>query len=165
MRFYIPIGKNEFICIENETRILQNGYGDTIVAAEIWRGGRKDYVPAENWRELEPAARDYLESLGVGVSETGVYDCPEQLAEKAQFGFELFWAQSDLQLGVALAEWRREVLGASDYASFALRHGVSPRVVHLLERHNRIPLRADARRRLERAYRLREGFFEALVEE
>jgi hypothetical protein len=147
-----------------EVRILQNGYGDTIVAAEIDRGGRKDYVPAENWRELEPAARDHLESRGVGVSETGIYDCPEQLAERAQFGFELLWAQSELAIGAALAKWRREVLGASDYASFALQHGVSPRVVQLLERHNRIPLRADARKRLERAYRLPEGFFEGLVE-
>ena len=47
------------------TRIVQNGYGDAIVAAEIERRGRKDYVPAENWRELEPAARDYLASRGV----------------------------------------------------------------------------------------------------
>ena len=147
------------------TRIVQNGYGDTIVAAEIVRRGRKDYFPAENWRELEPAARDYLESRGVRVSETGIYDCPQQLAEKAQFGFELFWAQSELAIGAALAAWRREVLGANDYASFALQHGVSPRVVQLLERHDRIPLRADTRSRLERAYRLPEGFFEALVEE
>jgi hypothetical protein len=148
-----------------QTRILSNGYGDTIVVAEIVRGGRKDYVPAENWRELEPAARNYLESIGVSVSETGNFDCPEQLAEKAQFGFELFWAQSELAVGAALAEWRREVLGASDYASFALQHGVSPRVVQLLERHNRVPSRADTRRRLERAYRLPEGFFDGLVEE
>jgi hypothetical protein len=146
-------------------RILQNGYGDTIVAAEIERGGRKDYVPAENWRELESAARDYLASCGVEINETGNFDCPKQLAEKAQFGFELFWAQSGLALGVALAKWRREVLGASDYASFALQHGVSPRIVQLLERHNRIPLRADARRRLERAYRLPEGFLDGVVVE
>jgi hypothetical protein len=144
-------------------RILSNGCGDTIVAAEIERRGRKDYVPAENWRELEPAARDYLESIGVGASEAGIFDCPQQLAEQAQFGFELFWAQSDLPLGVALAKWRREVLGASDYASFALQHGVSSRVVQLLERHNRVPLRADTRKRLERAYRLPEGFFDGLV--
>ena len=146
------------------TRIVQNGYGDTIVAAEIERRGRKDYVPAENWRELEPAARDYLESRGVEINEAGIFDCPEQLAEQARFGFELFWAQSDQPLGVALAEWRRQALGASDYASFALQHGVSPRVVQLLERHNRIPRRADTRKRLERAYRLPEGFFEGLVE-
>jgi len=146
-------------------RILSNGYGDTIVAAEIERGGRKDYVPAENWRELESAARDYLARRGVPVSETGNFGCPQQLAEKAQFGFEPFWAQSDLSLGAALAEWRRQVLGANDYASFALQHGVSPRVVQLLERHNRIPLRADARKRLERAYRLPEGFLRGLVED
>jgi len=148
-----------------KVRILQNGYGDTIVAAEIERRGCKDYVPAENWRELEPAARNYLESIGVSVSETGNFDCPQQITEKAQFGFEPFWAQSDLSLGAALAEWRRQVLGASDYASFALQHGVSPRVVQLLERHNRIPLRADARKRLERAYRLPEGFLRGLVED
>jgi hypothetical protein len=148
-----------------EVRILQNGYGDTIVAAEIERRGRKDYIPAENWKDLEPAARDHLASHGVPVYETGIFDCPQQLAEKAQFGFELFWAQSDQPLGVALAEWRREVLGASDYASFAIQHGVSHRVVQLLERHNRVPSRADARRRLERAYRLPHGFFDGLVEE
>jgi len=147
------------------TRIVQNGCGDAIVAAEIERRGRKDYVPAENWRELESAARDHLASHGVPVSETGIFDCPQQLAEKAQFGFELFWAQSDQPLGVALAEWRRQALGASDYASFALQHGVSPRVVQLLERHNRIPRRADTRKRLERAYRLPHGFFDGLVEE
>jgi hypothetical protein len=146
-----------------KVRILQNGCGDTIVAAEIVRGGRKDYVPAENWRELEPAAREYLESRGVSVSETGDFDCPQQLAERAQFGFELFWAQSEMKLGDALAEWRRQVLDANDYASFALQHGVSPRVVQLLERHNRVPLRADTRKRLERAYRLPEGFFDGLV--
>jgi hypothetical protein len=148
-----------------KARILSNGYGDCIVAAEIERRGRKDYIPAENWRELEPAARDYLESRGVGIAETGNYDCPQHIAEKAKFGFELFWAQSELAIGAALAEWRRHVLGASDYASFALQGGVSPRVVQLLERHNRIPLRADARKRLERAYRLPEGFFEALAED
>jgi hypothetical protein len=145
------------------TRIVQNGYGDCIVAAEIERRGRKDYIPAENWRELEPAARDYLASRGVGVSEAGNFDCPKQLAEKAQFGFELFWAQSDLPLGAALVAWRRQVLGASDYASFALQHGVSPRIVQLLERHNRVPSRTDTRKRLERAYRLPEGFFEGLA--
>jgi len=148
-----------------KARILQNGYGDCIVAAEIERRGRRDYIPAENWRELEPAARDYLAARGVPVSETGNFDCPEQLAERAQFGFELLWAQSDLSLGAALAKWRREVLGANDYASFALQHGVSPRVVQLLERHNRIPRRADTRKRLERAYRLPHGFFDGLVEE
>ena len=148
-----------------KVRILQNGCGDCIVAAEIERRGRKDYIPAENWRELESAARDYLESRGVDVSETGNYDCPQHIAEQARFGFEVFWAQSDLPLGVALAEWRREVLGAGDYASFALQHGVSPRVVQLLERNNRIPRRADARKRLERAYRLPEGFFDGLVED
>jgi len=148
-----------------KVRILQNGCGDCIVAAEIERRGRKDYIPAENWRELESAARDYLESRGVRISETGNYDCPQQIAEQARFGFELFWAQSDLPLGVALAEWRREMLGASDYASFAIQHGVSHRVVQLLERYNRVPRRADARRRLERAYRLPNGFFEGLVEE
>jgi hypothetical protein len=144
--------------------ILSNGCGDTIVAAEIERRGRKDYIPAENWRELESAARDYLESRGVRISETGNYDCPQHIAEKAKFGFELFWAQSELAIGTALAAWRREVLGASDYASFALEHGVSHRVVQLLERHNRVPSRADARRRLERAYRLPEKFLDGLVE-
>jgi len=148
-----------------EVWILTNGYGDTIVAAEIERRGRKDYVPAENWRELESAARDYLASRGVPVSETGIFDCPQQLAERAKFGFELFWAQSDLPIGAALAEWRRQTLGASDYASFALQHGVSPRVVQLLERHNRIPRRADTRKRLERAYRLPELFLDGLVED
>jgi hypothetical protein len=145
-------------------RILQNGCGDTIVAAEIVRRGRKDYIPAENWRELESAARDHLASHGVPVSETGVFDCPQQLAERAKFGFELFWAQSDFPIGAALAAWRREVLGANDYASFAIQHGVSQRIVQLLERYNRVPSRADARRRLERAYRLPEGFLERLVE-
>jgi hypothetical protein len=148
-----------------KTRILSNGYGDCIVAAEIERRGRKDYIPAENWRELEPAARDYLESRGVGVSDTGIYDCPQQLAEQARFGFELFWAQSSLPLGAALAEWRREVLGANDYASFAVHHGVSPRTVQLIEQKNRIPRRIDTRRRLERAYRLPEEFLDGLVEE
>jgi hypothetical protein len=52
------------------------------------------------------------------------------------------------------------VLDASDYASFALQHGVSPRVVQLLEQQNRVPRRADARKRLERAYRLPEGFLD-----
>jgi hypothetical protein len=146
-------------------RILQNGCGDCIVAAEIVRRGRKDYVPAENWKDLESAAREHLASRGVSITETGNYDCPEQLAEQAKFGFELFWAQSDLPLGAALAEWRRQVLGANDYASFALQHGVSSRIVQLLERHNRVPNRADARRRLERAYRLPDGFLERVVEE
>jgi hypothetical protein len=148
-----------------EVRILSNGCGDIIVAAEIERRGRKDYVPAENWRELEPAARDYLESIGISISETGNFDCPKQLAEKAQFGFELFWAQSELAIGAALAKWRRQVLGASDYAVFAVRHGVSPRTIQLLEQHNRVPSQTDTRRRLERAYRLPEGFLDGLVEE
>ena len=148
-----------------KVRILSNGCGDIIVAAEIERRGRRDYIPAENWRELEPAARDYLASRGVEINETGIFDCPQQITEKAQFGFELFWAQSEMPLGAALAGWRRQMLGASDYASFALQHGASPRVVQLLERHNRIPRRADTRKRLERAYRLPEGFFEGLVEE
>ena len=148
-----------------KVRILSNGYGDTIVAAEIDRGGRKDYVPAENWHELEPAARDCLESRGVRISETGNYDCPQQIAERAKFGFELFWAQSSLSLGAALGEWRREVLGANDYAVFAVQHGVSPRTLQLLEQINRIPRRADTRKRLERAYRLPEGFLDGLVEE
>ena len=144
-------------------RILSNGCGDTIVAAEIERRGRKDYVPAENWKELESAARDYLASRGVEINEAGIFDCPEQLAEQARFGFELFWAQSELVIGAALAAWRRQVLGASDYASFALQNGVSPRVVQLLEQRNRIPRRADTRKRLERAYRLPGGFFEGLA--
>ena len=148
-----------------KVRIISNGYGDTIVAAEIDRGGRKDYVPAENWRELEPAARAELGARGIHVSETGNFDCPHHLAEKAKFGFELFWAQTGLPLGEALAAWRREVVGANDYASFALQNGVSDRVVQLLERHNRVPRRADVRRRLERAYRLPEGFLDGLVEE
>jgi hypothetical protein len=148
-----------------KVRIVSNGCGDIIVAAEIERRGRRDYIPAENWRELEPAAVAELETRGVKITETGIFDCPRQLAERAKFGFELFWAQSDQPLGVALAEWRREVLGASDYASFALQHGVSPRVVQLLERHNRIPFRADARKRLERAYRLPEGFLQRSEEE
>ena len=148
-----------------KVRIISNGCGDIIVAAEIERRGRKDYVPAENWRELEPAALAELEARGVSISEAGIYDCPQQLAEQARFGFELFWAQSSLPLGAALAEWRREVLGASDYASFALQHGVSPRIVQLLEQINRIPRRADTRCRLERAYRLPEGFLDGLVEE
>jgi len=148
----------------SETRIISNGCGDTIVAAEIVRGGRKDYVPAENWKQLEPAARDYLESRGVEINEAGIFDCPEQLAEQARFGFELFWAMSDLSLGTALAEWRRQVLGANDYASFALQHGVSPRIVQLLERYNRVPSRTDTRRRLERAYRLPEKFLDWLAE-
>ena len=147
-----------------KVRILSNGYGDIIVAAEIERRGRKDYIPAENWRELEPAARAELEARGVRVSETGIYDCPQQLAERAKFGFEMFWVQSELSIGAALAEWRQQVLGASDYASFALQHGVSPRVVQLLEKHNRVPRRADTRNRLERAYRLAEGFLDGLVE-
>jgi hypothetical protein len=77
----------------------------------------------------------------------------------------LFWAQSSLRLGDALEAWRREVLGASDYASFALQHGVSPRTLQLLEQQNHAPRRADTRRRLERAYRLPEGFLDGLVEE
>jgi len=148
-----------------EVRILQNGCGDIIVAAEIERRGRKDYIPAENWRELEPAARDDIESRGVRISEAGNYDCPQQLAERAEFGFELFWAQSSLSLGAALGEWRREVLGANDYAVFAVQHGVSPRTLQLLEQINRIPRRADTRKRLERAYRLPERFLDGLLEE
>jgi hypothetical protein len=142
-----------------KVRILSNGCGDAIVAAEISRRGRKDYIPAENWRELEPTALAELATRGVGICEAAIYDCPKQLAEQARFGFELFWAQSELSLGAALAEWRRDVLHANDYSGFALQHGVSPRVVLMLERHNRVPHRADARRRLERAYRLPEGFF------
>jgi hypothetical protein len=149
----------------SETWILQNGYGDTIVVSEIDRGGRKDYVPAENWRELEPAARDHLESRGVSVSETGIYDCPQHIAKQARFGFEVFWAQSGLPLGNALAEWRRNVLGASNYASFAVMHGMSPRTVELQENLNRVPKRADARKRLERAYRLPEGFLDEFARE
>jgi hypothetical protein len=149
----------------HKVRILQNGYGDCVVAAEIERRGRKDYISAENWRELEPAARDYLESRGVGIAETGNFDCPQHIAEKAKFGFELFWAVSDLSLGTALTEWRRQVLGVNDYAVFAVQHGVSPRTLQLLERYNRVPSRADTRRRLERAYRLPEKFLDGLVEE
>jgi len=148
-----------------KVRIISNGCGDIIVAAEMERRGRRDYIPAENWRELEPAAVAELETRGVKITETGIFDCPQQLAERAKFGFELFWAQSDLPLGAALTAWRRQVLGASDYASFALQHGVSPRVVQLLEKLNRVPRRVDARRRLERAYRLPHGFFDGLVEE
>ena len=148
-----------------KVRILSNGCGDAIVAAEIVRGGRKDYVPAENWKELESAARAELGARGIHVSETGNFDCPHHLAEKAKFGFELFWAQSDSPLGAALAAWRRQVLGANDYAVFAVQHGVSPRTLQLLEQINRIPRRADTRKRLERAYRLPEGFLDGLVEE
>ena len=148
-----------------KVRILQNGYGDTIVAAEIERRGRRDYIPADNWRELEHAALAELESRGVGICEAGIYDCPKQLAEQARFGFELFWAQSELSLGAALTEWRRDVLHANDYSVFALQHGVSPRTLQLLEQINRIPRRADTRKRLERAYRLPEGFLDGLVEE
>ncbi len=140
-------------------RILSNGCGDCIVAAEIVRRGRKDYIPAENWRELEPAAHTYLASRGVGASETGIFECPQQLAERARFGFELFWAQSEMSLGSALSAWRRQALGVNDYASFANQHGVSPRVVLMLEQHGRAPRRADVRRRLEQAYRLPQGFF------
>jgi len=148
------------------TRILQNGYGDTIVVAEIERRGRKDYIPAENWRELEPAARDYLESLGISISETGNYECPQHIAERARFGFEVFWAQSGLPLGEALAEWRRQWLGANDdHSVFAIRHGVSPRQVLLLEKHNRIPRDAYTRRELERAYMLPQGFLRAVLDE
>jgi len=46
-----------------------------------------------------------------------------------------------------------------------LQHGVSPRVVQLLEKHNRVPRRADTRKRLECAYRLPELFLDGLVEE
>jgi len=149
----------------SETRIISNGYGDTIVAAEIDRGGRKDYVPAENWRELEPAARAELESRGVRISETGNYDCPQHLAENAKFGFELFWAQSGLPLGNALAEWRRQWLSANDHSVFAIRHGISPRSVLLLEKHNRIPRSAYTRRQFELAYMLPKGFLGRLLEE
>jgi hypothetical protein len=145
--------------------ILSSGYGDTIVAAEIERRGRKDYIPAENWRELEPAARDYLESRGVSVSETGKFDCPQHLVEQARFGFEVFWALSGLPLGDALAEWRRQVLGANDHSVFGIRHGVSPRQVLLLEKHNRIPRDAYTRRELERAYMLPQGFLRAVLEQ
>ena len=147
-----------------KVRIISNGCGDTIVAAEIERRGRKDYIPAENWRELEPVALAELATRGVGICESGIYDCPKQLAEQARFGFELFWAQSELSLGAALAEWRRDVLHANDYSGFALQHGVSPRTVQLLEQRNRVPRRADVRRRLERAYRLPEGFLQRLEE-
>ena len=149
----------------SETRILQNGYGDTIVAAEIVRGERKDYVPAENWRVLEPAARAELESRGVDVSETGIYDCPKHLAEQARFGFEVFWAQSGLPLGEALAEWRRQWLGANNYSVFAFRHDISPRTVRMLEKYNRIPKPDYTRRQLELAYMLPKGFLSGLLEE
>ena len=148
-----------------KVRIISNGCGDTIVAAEIERRGRKDYVPAENWRELESAARDHLASHGVPVSETGIFDCPQQLAEKAKFGFELFWAQTGLPLGEAFAAWRREVLGANDYAVLAIQHGVSPRTLQLFEQQNHVPRRVDTRRRLERVYWLPEGFLDGLVDE
>ncbi len=148
-----------------KVRILSNGYGDTIVVAEIDRGGRKDYVPAENWRLLEPAARAYLESRGVSVSEAGNFDCPKHLAEQARFGFEVFWARSGLPLGNALAEWRRQWLGANDHSVFAIRHGVSPRQVVLLEKHNRIPRDAYTRRKFELAYMLPKGFLKRLLEE
>jgi len=151
--------------IRPKVRILQNGCGDCIVAAEIERRGRKDYVPAENWRELEPAALAELETRGVKITETGIFDCPQQLAEQARFGFELFWVQSELSLGAALTEWRRDVLHANDYSVFALQHGVSPRVVLMLERHNRVPRRADVRSRLEQAYRLPQGFFKSVEAE
>ena len=140
-------------------RILSNGCGDTIVAAEIGRRGRRDYIPAENWRELEPAAVAELETRGVKITETGIFRCSRQLAERAKFGFELFWAVSDLSLGTALKEWRRQVLGVNDCASFATQHGMSPRTVQLLEQRNRVPRRVDVRRRLEQAYRLPQGFF------
>jgi hypothetical protein len=52
------VDDDQFVC-------LYNGYGDTIVVAEIERGGRKDYLPAENWQELQDAARAYLASRGV----------------------------------------------------------------------------------------------------
>jgi hypothetical protein len=140
-------------------RILTNGYGDCIVAAEIVRRGRRDYIPAENWRELETAALAELETRGVKIDEAGIFECPQQLAERAEFGFELFWAMSELTLGNALTEWRRQLLGVTDLASFATQHGVSLRVVQSLERHGRVPRRADVRRRLEQAYRLPLGFF------
>jgi len=149
----------------HQVRILSNGCGDIIVAAEIGRRGRRDYIPAENWRELEPAALAELESRGVGICEAGIYDCPKQLAEQARFGFELFWAVSDLSLGTALKEWRRQVLGVNDCASFATQHGMSPRTVQLLEQRNRVPRRVDVRRRLEQAYRLPQGFFKWLEAE
>jgi len=114
---------------------------------------------------LEPAARAELESRGVGVSETGIYDCSQQLAEQARFSFEVFWAQSGLPLGNALAEWRRQWLGANDQSMFAIRHGISLRSVLLLEKHNRIPRDAYTRRELERAYMLPQGFLRAVLEE
>jgi hypothetical protein len=147
------------------TRILQNGYGDTIVVAEIERRGRKDYIPAENWSELEPAARDHLESLGISTSETGNYECPQHIAERARFGFEVFWAQSGLPLGEALAEWRRQWLGVNNYSVFAFRHDVSPRTVRMLEKYNRIPKPDYTRRQLELAYMLPKGFLGGLLEE
>ena len=146
-------------------RIISNGCGDIIVAAEIVRRGRKDYIPAENWRELEPAAVAELETRGVKITETGIFDCPRQLAERAKFGFELFWAVSDLSLGIALAKWRREVLGVNDYASFATQHGASPRTVLLLEQRNQVPRRDNVRSRLEQAYRLPQGFFKSVEAE
>jgi len=139
-------------------KIHQNGYGDTIVCAEIEMRGRFDLVPAENWRELEPEARAYLEARGVKVSEMGTFECPEQIAARAKFGFELFWAQSGLFIGEALAEYRRRVLGEVDYARFAITNNLSPRTVELLEKYGRIPRRADTRARIERAYRLPAGF-------
>jgi hypothetical protein len=139
-------------------RILSNGCGDIIVAAEIDRRGRRDYIPAENWRDLEPAALAELESRGVGICEAGIFECPPQIAERAKFGFEVFWAQTDMRLGDALSKWRQQVLGASNQVSFARQHGVSRRAVRMLERHSRVPRRADVRSRLEQAYRLPEEF-------
>ena len=142
--------------------IHQNGHGDTILCAEVDIRGRIDLVPAENWRELEPEARAYLESRGVKASEAGTFECPKRIAARAQFGFELFWAQSGLPIGEALAEYRKRVLGEVDYARFAITHNLSPRTVELLEKYGRIPRRADTRARIERAYRLPAGFFESV---
>jgi len=74
--------------------------------------------------------------------------------------FELFWAQSGLPIGEALAEYRKRVLGEADYARFAITHNLSPRTLELLEKYGRIPRRADTRARIERAYRLPRGFLD-----
>jgi hypothetical protein len=101
--------------------------------------------PPRTGRNWSPPRETTWQSLGVSVSETGNFDCPNSSRKKPSSASSCS-GRSRMPLGAALAEWRREVLGASDYASFALQHGVSPRVVQLLERHNRIPLRAEPMR-------------------
>lgn len=43
------------------------------------------YEPAQNWQELEDEAIAAVEELGWAVTQSGMYACPLELAERAVF--------------------------------------------------------------------------------